>query len=243
MLNDGRCRPSDAFDPHLRRSGGQRRAGNRMDGVTLVRMMRALAGALVALALTLAGARPAAASCFATPAPVSENAARAVAVVYGSVTSVETGALTLRVDRVLKGPVDAMPRVFVGPGRRAAGAGGVTSVDYPNLSTTVQVGSDHVLYLYRGSDGALETNACVGSHAGPPTPEELAYFGAGASPGGATTSAPTSAPVTTPAPATAPEAPASAGQISAIWPLLILLIVGLAAAGGATTLALRRRAA
>lgn len=199
--------------------------------------MRFLVAALAAVAVTLGVARPVAASC-APPAPLADNAARAVAVVHGSVTSVENGALTLRVVRVLKGPVDATLLVFVGPGRRAAGAGGVTSVDYPDMSTTVQVGSDHVLYLYRGSDGALETNACTGSHAGPPTADEVAYFGAGTSPGGSTTPAPTSAPGTTPAPATVSEAPAPVVQISAIWPLLILAIVG-----GATILVLRRRAA
>jgi hypothetical protein len=198
--------------------------------------MRVLVAVLVAVALTLAVARPVAASC-APPAPLADNAGRAVVVVYGSVTSVENGALTLRVDRVLKGPVDAMLRVFVGPGRRAAGVGGFTSVDYPDMSTKVQVGSDHVLYLYRGWDGALETNACIGSHAGPPTADEVAHFGAGTSPGGSTTPAPT------PAPATVPEAPEPVAQISAILPLLILVVVGLLIAAGATTVVLRRRAA
>jgi hypothetical protein len=124
----------------------------------------------------LGGASPAAASC-APPVTVAENAARAVAVVYGTVTASSGSALTIRIDRVLKGDIQTPARVFVGPARGGGLAPVVTSVDYP-----ATVGSDHVLYVVRGSDGELETNACVGSHAGRPNDNETAFFGAGTAP-------------------------------------------------------------
>lgn len=142
----------------------------------VLRGMRALVGVPPSLALLLVMAAPAAASC-AAPASVAENAARAVAVVHGTVTGAGGGAVTLRSDRVLKGSVGGTLAVFVGPGRGGTGGTAVaTSVDY-----AAAVGSDHVLYLIKGADGRLETNACIGSHAGSPTAAEVAYFGAGAS--------------------------------------------------------------
>jgi hypothetical protein len=130
---------------------------------------------LVALLLAFVGvaliASPAAASC-APPAPVAENAGRAVAVVYGTVTASERGAITLRVDRALKGQLDSPVRVLLGPSRVSIpGIAVATSIDY-----RATVGSDHVLYLIRGSDGQLETNACIGSHPGPPDAAELTFF-------------------------------------------------------------------
>jgi hypothetical protein len=154
-----------------------------------------IAAFLLATFTALLVAGPAAASC-APPAPVSENAGRAVAVVYGVVTSVEPGALVLQVDRVLKGQAPRSIRVFVGPGRpRVPGTAVATSVDYPGLGGPAAVASDHVLYLFHGPDGQLETNACSGSHPGAPDGAELAFFGIGrAADPGLPTAAPTAAP-------------------------------------------------
>lgn len=138
--------------------------------------MRVLVGALVLAAALSLRATPADASC-APPASLADNAARAEAVAYGTVTDASGGAATLRVDRVLKGSVAASVRFFTGPGR----SGGATSVDYQ-----AGVGGDNVVYLVRGADGELETSACIGSHAGPPTAEEAAFFGTTGSPAPAT---------------------------------------------------------
>jgi hypothetical protein len=139
--------------------------------------VRALVALLSVLAVPILFLTPAAASC-APPTPVADNAARAVAVVHGTVTDVGPGSLTLRVDRVLKGSVGGTIVAFVGPGRGGAGGTAVaTSVDY-----AATVGTEHVLYIIRGDDGQLETNACIGSHAGPPNAEETAHFGAGTTP-------------------------------------------------------------
>jgi hypothetical protein len=177
--------------------------------------MRPLAGALAAIALALVLATPAAASC-APPVSVAENATRATAVVHGTVTDASGGALTVRLDRVLKGQVEAGIRVFVGPARAGVAA---TSVDY-----LAQAGSDHVLYLIRGADGQLETNACIGSHPGSANPDEVAHFGAGTAPSAG------SSPDTGPAVAIAPF------EISPIWSAIVL-----AGAAEVAFLVLRRR--
>lgn len=186
--------------------------------------MRLISAALLVIALSLLVTSPAAASC-ASPATVAENAGRATAVVYGTITDAGGGAVTLRVDRVLKGQVGATVRAFVGPGRGGGGGTAIaTSIDY-----AAGVGSDHVLYLMRAADGQLETNACNGSHGGPPNAAELAYFGAGTSPGGGST---TSAPVTV------PETPVPAAQLLLTSSLFLLAILG-----GKAIILLRRRAA
>lgn len=149
--------------------------------------MRVLFTVIASTGLMLLGGAHAVASC-APPAPVAENAARAESVIYGTVTSLSDGAATMRVDRVLKGSAAGTITVWLGPGRGgSAGTAVATSVDY-----TAAPGTDHVLYLIRGTDGQLETSACIGSHAGPPTAEEQTYFGAGGAPapGAAATAAP-----------------------------------------------------
>lgn len=180
--------------------------------------MPALILALATLSgLLLAEAQPALASC-AAPATLAENAARAVAVVHGTVTATTAGAATVRVDRVLKGAVAPTITVFLGPARPAGavGIGAVSSVDYP-----AKVGTEHVFYAIRGDDGQLETNACIGSHPGAPSADENAYFGAaGSPPETAGPPAAVDAAATTPA----PEAPAVAG-VGAVWPLLSGLII------------------
>lgn len=159
---------------------------------------------------------PAAGSCL-PPAPVADNAARAVAVVYGTVTDANGGAVTLRVKSVLKGQVGGTVRAFVGPGRGGVGGPVVaTSIDYG-----AAVGTEHVLYLVRAGDGQLETNACIGSHPGAPDATEIAYFGAGASPA--------------PGDADDPGAPSPFGAVAAIATVL------LAAVFGAAVISWRRR--
>lgn len=187
--------------------------------------MRLLIGVLAVVAVAFLLASPAAASC-RPPASVAENAARAVAVIYGTVTESGGGALTLRIDRTLKGPVGGTVRVFVGPGR-GGGSGTMvaTSIDYPDFSgRSVPIGSDHVLYLIRGGDDQLETNACIGSHAGPPDAAETAFF--------ASATAPSVLPGTLSPAAT--DVPPPAGP--QIWPLLLLAILG-----GVALIIFRRR--
>lgn len=172
---------------------------------------------------------PAAASC-APPASTPENAARAELVVYGTVTEATAGAVTLRIDRVLKGQVGSSVRVFLGPGRP-----GFTSVDYPDVATRADVGSTHVLYIVRGADGQLETSACIGSHPGPPDPSEITFFGLAVTspPSGTSTPSATSTPGVelVPAPADATAAP---------WVALAIAIIVI---GFATLSIVRRRLA
>ena len=179
-------------------------------------MWRLIAVIAVAVSL-LVFSSPAAASC-AAPAPTPENAARAEAVVYGTVTDVSGGAVTLRVDRVLKGQVGRSVVVF--------GTVGFTSIDY-----RAELRSDHVLYLVRRADGQLETNACIGSHPGPPDASEVTFFGLASSP---------AAPSATSTPAVEPVVAAPAVIAPAMWAALILVIIVI---GFATLLVIRRRRA
>ena len=183
-------------------------------------MWRLIAVIAVAVRL-LVFSSPAAASC-APPARAPENAARAEAVVYGTVTEASARAVTLRVDRVLKGQSGSSVRVFVGPGRESGG----TSIDYsPGL------GSDHVLYIVFGGDGQLETNACIGSHPGPPNASEVALFGPSPS---------SAAPSATSTPAAEPVVPAPAVIAPEMWEAVIFASI---VVGFATLLTVRRRRA
>lgn len=147
---------------------------------------RILPLALFALITLFALSAPALASC-APPATVAENARRADAVVYGRVTAIVGGAMQFTVVRALKGTVAATIVIHPGPGRGA----GATSIDYDG-----RVGTDHVLYAVAVADG-YETNACIGSHPGAPTADELALFGTGS---------PTAGTPGMPAPTNAPAA-------------------------------------
>jgi hypothetical protein len=180
--------------------------------------MRLLAVLLIAIVLTLARATPSVASC-APPVPLADQAARAVAVIHGTVAAVGGGTLTLRVDRVFKGEAATPTRVYVGPARGV----GATSVDY-----TVASGSDQMLYLIRGTDGELETNACIGSHSGPPTGDELAYFGVGTAP---TAGSPEILVQLT------GNHPLSVTDLAALWVAVALVLVGASSA----LIVLRRR--
>lgn len=196
--------------------------------VALPEKMWRLIAVLAVTVQVLVLASPAAASC-APRAATPENAARAELVVYGTVTDTSTGALTLRVDRVLKGQVGGSVRVFVGPGR----GGSVTSVDYPDIGARANVGSDHVLYVLRAADGQLETNACVGSHPGPPDPSEATFFGLAAT--GAPSAISTPSAATTPG--VEPVVPAPADATAGPWAALVIAMIVISFA----TLSIARR--
>lgn len=128
---------------------------------------------VLALQVTI-GAERAVGSC---GVPVlSEQIARADAVVFGTVASVRmtfapaSGVITFRPERVLKGSLDRSVDVFLGPTH----GGAITSVDYQAASP-----QRHTLYLRAIGDGTYETDACAGSHEGAPTDEELRAMGGG----------------------------------------------------------------
>ena len=134
------------------------------------RVMRRLV-AIAIVVLLLAGG-PAAASCVAlSPA---EKVAMADVVASGRVDRgiLPSRTVTFRPATVFKGDLATEVSVRIGPD---VGATGATSVDYDATA------GQHVLYL-RSVSGAYETNDCSGSHAGAPTNEEQAIFGAGVPP-------------------------------------------------------------
>lgn len=141
---------------------------------TLVATMAAAAGSL---ALT---------SCIAPP-PISELAERTDAVVYarvlgfeGSPGPVPSRLAFVQVERVLKGGVPARISVGIGPGTESGpspGGPAAASVDYD-----MERGTDHTLYLEQRAPAGFTTNACSGSHAGPPNAEEERFFGPGNAP-------------------------------------------------------------
>ncbi|MDP9253215.1 MAG: hypothetical protein M3O80_09435 [Chloroflexota bacterium] len=148
--------------------------------------MRALVRALVVPAVLLAAiwaSSPALASC--VQSNVAERAALAEVVVYGTVTETRQtfaaagGVIRFRPDRFLKGTLPGEVEVRLGP----SNGGAVTSVDYQAATR----GEAHTLYLRSAGNGAWQTDACSGSHAGAPTTEESALFGTG-------TAAPPTAP-------------------------------------------------
>lgn len=122
-----------------------------------MRGLLALLFAVVALNLAAVGA---AASCL--PSHLPEQAERAELVVFGVY---EDGKLEVR--KVLKGSAGGTIVVRLGPSDH------VTSIDH-----YAENGSQQTLYL-RSQDGIWVTDQCSGSHAGPPTREELDHFEAG----------------------------------------------------------------
>lgn len=132
---------------------------------------------LVTIAILILGslaalAQPAAASCIQQDLPA--QIARADVIAAGRITSIGSsgGPLVFQPVTIYKGTLEGGPvTVATGPG----GGGGVTSVDY-----RAAVG-DQVLYLM-GKGRSFSTNDCSGSHAGPPTAEEVRLLGAGAAP-------------------------------------------------------------
>lgn len=146
--------------------------------------MRALLAALALSWSVVPAAVPALASCIQQS--VSEQAGRADAVVYVRVLSLEGSPVGppsrfafVQVERVLKGSVADRIGVGLGPGSEAGGAGGpvATSIDYQ-----MQRGTDHTLYLKQHAPAGYTTDACTGSHPGPPNAEEEGIFGAGKPP-------------------------------------------------------------
>ena len=126
---------------------------------------------------------PALASCVQTT--VAERAALAEVVVYGTVTETRqtfapaSGVIRFRPERFLKGTLPGEVEVYLGPTK----GGAITSVDY----SAVIRGEAHTLYLKAAGNGAWQTDACSGSHAGAPAADEASFFGTG-----------TAAPPTTP---------------------------------------------
>ena len=180
--------------------------------------MRFVAAA-ISLALALVPGQLALASCIQQTVP--EQADRAEVIVYGRVNmlegppSVPSRFAIFDVQRVLKGSAKSRIGVALGPevGPRQGGAGVAvaTSVDY-----NVKPGEEHTLYLKQNAPGGFSTDACAGSHAGPPTAEETALLGAGKDPdpapmgiGGATASDRVAAGIAT--------VVALAAGVAAIW--------------------------
>ena len=122
-------------------------------------------------------ASPALASCVQTT--VAERAALAEVVVYGTVTETRqtfapaSGVIRFQPQRFLKGTLPGDVEVFLGPTK----GGPITSVDYE----AVVRGEAHTLYLRSAGNGGWQTDVCSGSHAGAPLPDEIAFFGTGAS--------------------------------------------------------------
>lgn len=133
----------------------------------------------------MAGLVPATAAASCVQTTVSERAALAEVVAYGTVTETRqtfapaSGVIRFRPERFLKGTLPGEVEVYLGPTK----GGAITSVDYE----AVRRGEAHTLYLRSAGSGAWQTDACSGSHAGAPTTEESGLFGAG-------TAAPPSAP-------------------------------------------------
>lgn len=118
--------------------------------------------------LMMSSTMPALASCRAPD--LSEQIQRAEIIADGTVTAVGLGggSLTFRPRALFKGSLPAgSVTVRTGPT-----AGAVTSVDYSVAAGT------HVLYLRR-EGGAYVTDACSGSHPGPPSTDELRALGSG----------------------------------------------------------------
>lgn len=124
------------------------------------------------------------ASCIAQQS-IKEVADRADAVVFARVEGFEgppggpPGRFGfVRVERVYKGSAYGRIGVGIGP---ESGSGGIspaaTSIDY-QMST----GTAHTLYLKQHAPAGYTTDACSGSHPGPPTAEEEAFFGPGRAP-------------------------------------------------------------
>ncbi len=136
---------------------------------------RLLASLVVALAGLAAAPAPALASC--VEQTLSEHAARAEVIVYGTVTETRQtfvaagGVIRFLPQRVLKGTLAREVEVNLGPTH----GGPPTSVDY----TAVIRGEGHTLYLRSLGDGSYETDACSGSHPGAPTPDEEKLLGTG----------------------------------------------------------------
>src|SRR5438093_7358939 len=138
-------------------------------------LARALVLAATVLLVVAGASSPALASC--VQMTVSERAALAEVVVYGTVTETRQtfapagGVIRFRPERFLKGTLPGEVEVYLGPTH----GGAITSVGYE----AVRRGEAHTLYLRSAGNGSWETNACSGSHVGAPTAEETSFFGTG----------------------------------------------------------------
>ena len=138
-------------------------------------LARALVLGPTVLLVAAGASSPALASC--VQMAVSERAALAEVVVYGTVTETRqtfapaSGVIRFRPDRFLKGTLTGEVQVYLGPTK----GGAITSVDYE----AARRGEAQTLYLRSAGDGSWQTDACSGSHAGEPNTEETSFFGAG----------------------------------------------------------------
>jgi len=138
-------------------------------------LARALVLAATVLLVPAGASSPALASC--VQMTVSERAALAEVVVYGTVTETRqtfapaSGVIRFRPERFLKGTLTGEVQVYLGPTK----GGAITSVDYE----AARRGEAQTLYLRSAGDGSWQTDACSGSHAGEPNTEETSFFGAG----------------------------------------------------------------
>ena len=136
--------------------------------------VRIVATVLLVVVSMLAAPQPAAASC--AQQTLSDQAARADVVVFGTVTSIRmtfapaSPVIMFRPERVLKGTLTKSVQVYLGPTH----GGAVTSVDYQAASP-----QQHTLYVRDAHDGSFETDACSGSHEGAPSADEEKLLGTG----------------------------------------------------------------
>lgn len=163
-------------------------------------MKTRVAAAATLMGILLVTAPANALDCAWVASLTTEGIKGSFAVIYGEVIARHHETVTVRVVRSLKGPLSGDVRVLEDPGWRFEG-------EYP-----AEVGTDHVLYVDQGPDGALEVRGCGLSHAGPPSGIELGIFytGPDASP------EPVSGPAA-PGPAMAPrrDAPGLSPQTAA----------------------------
>jgi hypothetical protein len=134
--------------------------------------MRRIVAALVLAAAALPAGSPAFASCIQQS--VGEQVARADVIAYGTVSRgiqllmfPPSRQFQFDVQRIYKGDIAGRITVAIGPTDAAA-----TSVDYAAED------GPHTLYLHL-TGNAFATNACSGSHPGPPNAEENTLFGTG----------------------------------------------------------------
>jgi hypothetical protein len=133
--------------------------------------------ALFVLAFAMpVGANVAVASCIQQD--LAAQVAGAEVIAFGTVTETRqtfaaaSGVIMFRPERLLKGTLTSEVRVYLGPSHGSA----ITSVDYFAATR----GERHTLYLRSFiDDGAYETNACSGSHAGAPSADEEGALGRG----------------------------------------------------------------
>src|SRR5712691_3355567 len=119
---------------------------------------------VVALVLAMFATFPTATAASCLQSTVTERAAQAEVVVYGTVTETRqtlaaaSGLIRFQPVRSLKGTLPGDAEVYLGPSR----GGAISSVDYQ----AAERGHAHTLYLRSAGNRTWETHACSGSHEG-----------------------------------------------------------------------------